>query len=135
MRGNITRRGRHSWRIKFDAGTSADGKRLIEYETILGARRDAEAALAKRLTELADGRYVPPTAETVGSYAFHWLENIAPATRSAITVQRYRSIITTYIIPGLGEAALQSGSTARILIASTPFADEWAVLRGWAAHL
>ena len=108
MRGNITRRGKASWRIKFDVGVGDDGKRLIEYRTVRGTKRDAEAELAKRLNEIDEGRYVASTVETVGSYAEHWLENIAPATRSPITVSRYRTLIVTHIVPGLGQVALQS---------------------------
>lgn len=114
MRGNITRRGKASWRLKFDAGPDQDGKRLIQYRTVHGTKKDAEQELAKRLNELADGRYVPPTVETVGSYAEHWLENIAPATRSAVTVARYRSMITAHILPGLGNTPLQVLDGARI---------------------
>jgi hypothetical protein len=35
MRGNITRRGKSSWRIKFDVGADPEtGKRLIQYQTV-----------------------------------------------------------------------------------------------------
>jgi integrase len=114
MRGNITRRGKHSWRIKFDAGTDQDGKRLIQYQTVNGTKRDAEAELAKRLNELSEGRYVAPTVETVGSYALHWLESIAPVDRCAATVARYRTIITAHIVPGLGSVPLKDLDGAAI---------------------
>ena len=65
------------------------------------------------LNELADGRYVAPTVETVETYARHWLEAIAPASCSAITLERYATRIRAYIIPGLGPTKLQAldGST------------------------
>ena len=63
MRGNITRRGKASWRIKFDTGTA--DKRQYHIETVHGTKRDAEAVLAKRLGELVEGRYVKLTIETV----------------------------------------------------------------------
>lgn len=107
MRGNITRRGKSSWRLKFDVGTDASGKRIIQYEMVHGTRRAAEIALAKRLNELADGRYVAPTIETVETYARHWLEHIAPAGRSPLTVERYGSMINAHIIPALGSVPLQ----------------------------
>ena len=84
MRGNITRRGKSSWRIKFDVGTDAAGKRKIQFETVKGTKSQAQAALAKRLTELAEGRHVARTVETVETYARHWIENIAPASRAPI---------------------------------------------------
>jgi integrase len=112
MRGNITRRGKASWRIKFDTGTA--DKRQYHIETVHGTKRDAEAVLAKRLGELVEGRYVKLTVETVSSYAMHWLAHIAPATRTAVTVARYRSIITAHILPGLGDVPLQALDGARI---------------------
>jgi hypothetical protein len=61
------KRGKSSWRIKYDVGTDENGKRLREYVTVQGTKREAEAELAKRLNELAEGRYVPRTVETVES--------------------------------------------------------------------
>ena len=91
MRGNITRRGKSSWRIKYDIGTDADGKRKIQLETVHGTKSQAQATLAKRLTEFAEGRHVARTVETVESYCRHWIENIAPASRAAITIERYQT--------------------------------------------
>jgi len=106
MRGNITRRGKSSWRLKYDVGTDSD--RQIAYVTVRGTGKQAEAELAKRLNELAEGRYVAPTVETVESYARHWLANIAPAERSPLTLERYTSIIRAHIIPRLGPIPLQA---------------------------
>ena len=106
MRGNITRRGTRSWRIKFDVGAADDGKRIIRYETIRGTKKQAEAALAKRLNEIAEGRYVPPTSETVKTLARHWLNNIAPVDRSPLTLARYRTLIEVHIVPGIGHVPL-----------------------------
>ena len=105
MRGNITRRGKHSWRLKFDVDAD-HGKRIIRYETIRGTKKQAEAALAKRLNEIAEGRYVPPTSETVKTWARHWLNNIAPVDRSPLTLARYRTLIEVHIVPGIGHVAL-----------------------------
>jgi integrase len=76
-------------------------------ETVRGTKKEAETELAKRITELSEGRYVAPTAETVATYATHWIENIAPATRSAITVERYETMLRNHIIPGIGSTELQ----------------------------
>ena len=46
MRGNITRRGKLSWQIKFDA-PALDGKRQQRYATVRGTYKDAQ----KELTE------------------------------------------------------------------------------------
>ena len=55
MRGNITaRRGRRSWRLKFDVDTI--GARRICYVTVKGTRRDAcRLSLARLLHEVNTG--------------------------------------------------------------------------------
>ena len=45
MRGSITRRGKNSWRLKFDVGVDSAGKRQIRYVTVKGKRQDAQREL------------------------------------------------------------------------------------------
>ena len=72
-----------------------------------GTKSQAQTALAKRLTEFAEGRHVARTVETVETYCKHWIENIAPASRAAITIERYHTLLRAHIIPGLGAIELQ----------------------------
>ena len=58
MRGSVTKRGKASFRIKFDYGPDPNGKRLTHVETVEGSRTDAVALLAKRLTGLWRGLHV-----------------------------------------------------------------------------
>jgi len=44
MRGNITRRGQNSWRLKYDVGVDETGRRKIAYLTVNGTRKEAQAA-------------------------------------------------------------------------------------------
>ena len=101
MRGNITRRGKHSWRIKYDVGTDEDGTRLIQYKTIKGTKREAQTELARLLTELSDGRYIAPSTETVATYALHWLDTVAAMSDkvSPSSLERYRTRVEAYIVP------------------------------------
>ena len=55
---------------------------------------------------MAEGSYVARTVETV-SYCRHWIENIAPTSRAAITLERYNTLLRAHIIPGLGAIELQ----------------------------
>ena len=90
MRGNITRRGKSSWRLKYDVGTDSD--RQIAYVTVRGTRKQAEAELAKRLNELKVATLRPQLRQWKAMLV-HWLANIAPAERSPLTLERYTSII------------------------------------------
>lgn len=115
MRGNITRRGQSSWRLKFDLGRDpATGKRLTEYVTVRGTKKEAQAELTRRLNQFEEGQYVLRTGETVAEYARHWLAAIAPANASAKTLERYGEIVEKHIIPQLGNTVLQKLDGTRI---------------------
>ena len=106
MRGNITRRGRSSWRLKFDTGRDAlTGKRQTRYVTVRGKRRDAERELARLLSEAHNGTLIEPSKVTVAEYLRAWL-NGAPGL-SPKTAERYRQLVEQQIIPHLGAIALQ----------------------------
>lgn len=63
MKGNITRRGKTSSRVKFDVGFDPiTGKRKYHTETLRGAKSDAVNLLAKRISEQAEGQLVERTA-------------------------------------------------------------------------
>jgi hypothetical protein len=54
MRGSISKRGKRSWRIRFDV-ERAGGHRKVHYCTVRGTRKDAEAELARLLHEANTG--------------------------------------------------------------------------------
>src|SRR6476659_672379 len=105
MRGNITRRGKSSWRIKFDVGLGSDGKRQIRYVTVKGKRADAEAELAQLLNDAHKGTLIDPSQVTVATYLRSWLDGKLDIT--GVTVERYTEIIENRIVPALGEIELQ----------------------------
>jgi integrase len=116
MRGNITRRGKSSWRLKFDLGGTdpLTGKRLTQFATVRGTKKQAEAELNKRLNQIEEGTFVERTAATLADYARHWLTAIAPAKASAKTLERYGEIVEQHIIPKLGRVALQKLDGSKI---------------------
>ena len=90
MRGNITRRGKRSWRIKFDVSADERGNRQIRYVTVRGKRCDAKAELARLLNDHNQGTLVNPTKVTVGEYLRSWLGNKTDIT--AVTHERYQRL-------------------------------------------
>jgi integrase len=103
MRGNITRRGKTSWRIKFDTEPDGvTGERRIRYVTIKGTRRHAEAELA-RLLDAAHRGILPDTSKLrVENYLRQWLDGICLRGRAS-----NRDIIERQINPLLGKIELQ----------------------------
>lgn len=115
MRGNITKRGKGSWRIKFDAGTDpATGKRNTQFVTVRGTKKEAEAELSRRLAQVDEGEFVAKSATTVTEYCRFWLKSIAPAKASAKTLERYGEIVEKHIVPRLGATTLQKLDGSRI---------------------
>ncbi len=107
MRGNITRRGKASWRLKFDAGRDpATGKRLTKFATVRGPRKDAERELTRLLTAVDGGTLVDPSKVTVGEYIDTWLSG-AGADLAPKTLERYKQLADQQIKPNLGALLLQ----------------------------
>lgn len=106
MRGNITRRGKSSWRLKFDIDRDPEtGARRFRTETVRGTRKEAEAKLASLLNDLHQGTLVEATALTIETYLWQWLNgkhDLSPVTR-----ERYADAIAKAIVPDLGDIELQ----------------------------
>lgn len=106
MRGNITRRGKSSWRLKFDLGTDpATGKRNTEFVTVRGTRKEAEAELTRRLNQIDGGTYVTRSKETVAEHVRAWLAgnlDLSPTTK-----ERFGRLVEQQIVPHIGSHQLQ----------------------------
>jgi integrase len=113
MRGNITRRGKSSWRLKFDLGTDpVSGERRTEYVTVKGTKKDAERELNKRLTQIDGGTYVAKSGETIAEHVRGWLagsHDLAETTR-----ERFERLVENQIVPHLGSIELQQLRPAQV---------------------
>jgi integrase len=104
MRGNITKRGKASWQIKFDTGT-IDGKRKFHYCTVRGTYKDAQRELTRLLGQSDSGTLPRRTSATVGEYVNNWFKSAH--TQSPKTLERYQQLADKQIIPHLGANELQ----------------------------
>jgi integrase len=109
MTGNITRRGEHSWRIKYDLGgrDPATGKRLIRTTTVRGTKKAAQAELTRQLAALDAGTLGEPSKATLENYLRSWIDTAATLAVSPKTAERYRQHIEQQIVPHLGAHPLQ----------------------------
>jgi len=121
MRGNITRRGKLSWQLKFDV-PSDNGKRQTRYVTVRGKRQDAQRELTRLLSQADAGSLVEPSKATVAEHLRAWLgasrpgEPIPPppAGLTLKTAERYRELAELQIIPHIGAIILQKLKPAMI---------------------
>src|SRR5262245_61169169 len=110
MSGSIVRRGKSSWRIKFDVPGAS--KRDTRDVTVHGSRRDAERERAKLITSVHEGTLVDASKATLADYLRSWLDGahgLAGKTR-----QEYDRLITQLVIPHLGSLELQRLRPAHI---------------------
>jgi integrase len=103
-RGNITRRGKSSWRIKIERKGEVPGKPDVYTETVKGRRQDAEKRLTELLGQIDAGTLVERTKVTVAEHVRAWVEaaEVQPKTR-----ERYRQLCEQQIVPHLGNTELQ----------------------------
>lgn len=104
MRGNITRRGKNSWQLKFDV-PSVNGKRQQRYATVRGTYKDAQKELTRLLGAADEGALPDPSTSTVAEYLRAWLDTMHGL--SPKTLERYRELGDRQIIPHLGATKLQ----------------------------
>ncbi len=105
--GSITRRGKKSWRIKYDLPRDETGERRIAYKTVKGTRKDAEKEKRRLMTAVDKGVHVDLSALTVGTYLDSWLADVAPASVAPKALERYQGLVKKQIRPHLGTFQLQ----------------------------
>jgi integrase len=104
-RGSIQRRGKQSWRIRFEDGVDAKGRRKRRTITFKGSRKDAQRELTRLLAAADAGTLPEPSKATVADHVRNWIENdpnLSPKTR-----ERYLELAELQIVPHLGTTLLQ----------------------------
>src|SRR5262245_47731792 len=93
MKGHIRKRGTNSWEIKLDTDR-VDGQRKTIYRNVKGSKREAQATLAKLITEVESGGHVEPHKLTVIQHVRNrvalWRAN---GITSPKTHERYEELI------------------------------------------
>jgi integrase len=107
--GHIQRRGKSSWRLKFEGGRDPKAaKRNIQYVTVHGTKREAKVKLAEMIAAVGGGLYAEPTKLTVGDHVLARVDQWeASEAISARTAQRYRQLANGQIIPHIGGRLVQ----------------------------
>jgi integrase len=123
-RGHIVRRGRASWRIKYDLPNTVPGKRETRYLTIRGKRQDAERELARLMAAAAIGEHVDPSRETVGAFVERWLRDWANSNVSNKTWTRYAQLLRKHFASRLGSVPIQKLRAADLQAAYTAMAEQ-----------
>lgn len=113
MKGHLKKRSKDSWTIVFDLGLKANGKRNQKWKSTKGTKKDAEALLARMLTELEDGVYIDAKKTSVSDYLDKWIASIKGSV-SSTTYERYKQLCDKHLKPTIGNIALNKLQAIRI---------------------
>jgi len=114
-RGNLTRRGARSWRLKFDAGRDpATGRRITKFVTLHGGRKEAQAQASKILASVAGGMAVDPSTETVAQFIERWLADWADSNVGNTTFTRYAALLRKHVAARVGSVPIQKLQAAHL---------------------
>jgi len=117
MNGCIFKRklpsGRVTWGYSVDAGRDENGKRKQIFKSGFNRKLDADIALAKIITEQADGSLVRPDPRTFAEFAEAWLSEYADTSCAPKTAERYREMLT-HISRAIGSQQLSKVTTLQL---------------------
>ena len=115
MPGRIVKRSKGSWTIVVDLGPDpVTGRRRQLTKAVHGPKREAEEELVRILHDRAGGLEQPRHRLTVAQYFERWLADYVATTLAPKTLQEYRRIAATHIVPSLGAVALTALRPAQI---------------------
>ena len=129
MSGNVSRRGTGGWEYRFDIAPDAlTGKRRRFTKSGFATKREATQAMNKAVAAHDQGRSVKPSRRTVESYVNEWHLAIKGALRPSTWVN-YRNYLDAYVIPVIGQTALQDLTAVRLNLLYTHLLERGRVKR------
>ena len=108
MSGHIEKRGKNSWRLRFDVGVDPlTRKRRTRLQTFRGTHRQAKIKLAQLVSDYAKGEYVDLSKMTVAEFIERWQRDFAKTHVSGKTYERYAELLRNHVTPLIGRLQLQ----------------------------
>ncbi|SCC46887.1 tyrosine-type recombinase/integrase [Bacillus wiedmannii] len=105
MKGHIRKRG-NKYCIVIDIGPDPQtGKRRQKWFSGYRTKKEAQADVAKKVTELNEGTFVEPSKLTLKDYLLEWLK-VKEMTIDKSTFDYYEDIVLKHILPALGKIYL-----------------------------
>ncbi len=105
MRGHIRQRSPGSYTVWLEL-PRVQGRRQQETFTFRGTRKEAEAKLAERISQIERGDYSAPEKMTFADVSARWLAARKP-NLSARTYDRYDGICRDYLLPAFADLQIR----------------------------
>ena len=104
--GNITKRGKNTWRVRVFLGRDANGKQKTHSHTVHGTKNDAQTYLNRVLRERDLGTWSVPSEESMETYLRRWMDDLVLPDFAPSTVELYQIYLTRHLVPGIGHIRL-----------------------------
>lgn len=112
--GNVSRRPSGEWEYRFDVGPDPlTGKRRRTTKSGFRTKREATQAMNHAIASHLMGRHVKRTRRTVEDFLNEWHAAVQSALRPSTWVN-YRNYLDAYVIPVIGQTALQDLDAMRL---------------------
>src|SRR5215472_12504228 len=99
MKGHLRQRSPGSWELRY----RANGRTVTT--TFRGSKTDANKELRRLLTLVDKGQHASSGSMTVAEWMERWLGFVAEE-QAPYTLDKYRYLVTSYIVPGIGKHRL-----------------------------
>jgi len=105
--------GKINWGYSIDAGKDEHGRRKQVFKSGFETKKEAGTALAKIVTEQADGSVVRPDPRTFAEFAEAWLSEYAETSCAPKTAERYREMLDQ-VVRAIGPQPLSKVTTLQL---------------------
>lgn len=107
MRGSVVKRkGCKTYSIVISQKDATGKWRQKWLSTGARTKKEAQASLTEILHQINTGTYVSPSKLTIGDYLTQWLRDYTELNCSPKTIESYRQLISSHLIPELGNIKL-----------------------------
>jgi integrase len=112
--GNVSRRTSGEWQYRFDIEPDPlTGNRRRLTKSGYATKREASLAMSKAVTAYEQGRHVKRNRRSVEDFLNEWHTAVRSALRPTTWVN-YRDYLDAYVIPVIGQTALQDLTALRL---------------------
>lgn len=96
-----------AWSYTIDAAPPGAPRRQLT-RSGFNTKRQALDSMSRLQEQLRSHTFVELSRRTVGDYLTTWLDGLAATGLRASTIANYRTIVTIWVVPSVGEVPLQS---------------------------
>lgn len=121
------KRSEGRWQVRVFRGRDASGKKKFHIQTVKGTKKAALQVAREIEAAISTGTYAEPSKMSVEDFLTGWLNDTASQRLRERTLESYRKLVSTYIVPALGDTKLSQLSLPDI---DQLYADMGRVQRG-----